>query len=210
MGLNVFGTPITVDTVKEMPEYHESKMIYSADCATVALEMKNAEGKDISARSFLEYMEPRFGLGVSTMCMIYNATGHPLTLVDTHSWEGRICETPYPMVILNGQWGAFLHGQYHNGAASEACVVYNGLNFDWVLSFTNSNSNTNTKTNRVYTNIRTPQHNGVDWDAIKSNLDNGKTTHTGVTAGVRMFASIGDISKCTVEAILTISDALDN
>lgn len=151
MGLNVFGTPITVDTVKEMPEYHESKMIYSADCATVALEMKNAEGKDISARSFLEYMEPRFGLGVSTMCMIYNATGHPLTLVDTHSWEGRICETPYPMVILNGQWGAFLHGQYHNGAASEACVVYNGLNFDWVLSFTNSNSNTNTKTNRVVT-----------------------------------------------------------
>ncbi|KNA18083.1 hypothetical protein SOVF_073300 [Spinacia oleracea] len=216
MGSNVFGTPITQEMLKSMPEYHgtKDKDINAHNRAVVALEMKNAEGKDTNARKFLKALEPRFGLDTMTMCTIYNATGDPLTLVDAHSWTGRVCESPYPMMILNGQWGAFLHGKHADGHSSEAVVVYKGNNLHWVLSFSNLRTNV---TNKVYTEISESRHyDDQEWKNIKNSLDKGKTTHKSegnnseTVDRALMFASIGDISICEVEAILTTPKALSD
>ncbi|KNA19939.1 hypothetical protein SOVF_056860, partial [Spinacia oleracea] len=178
MGSNVFGTPITNHTLRAMPEYSDKKSITANDRSILALEMKNAEGKDINARNFLESLQARFGENVSTMCMIYNATGGSLTFVDAHNWTGRVCESPYPMVILNGQWGVFLHGRYgHEEAGSEAAVVYHGINYDWLLSFSNRADITN---NRVALKIyQSGKFQSTNWNTIKGSLDEGKLMHQG-------------------------------
>ena len=52
---------------------------------------------------------PRYGNGISTKCLIYNATGATLDFITYKDWQGHIFETPHPSQIQNGQWGAFLH-----------------------------------------------------------------------------------------------------
>lgn len=47
-----------------------------------------------------------------------------------------------------------------------------------------------------------------EWTSIKTQLDNGKVMHHGRKDGALMFASIGDVLKCTVEIILTTTEAI--
>ena len=54
MASNVFGTPITDATLQAMPDYI-GKEITATDRAHVALNMKNAENKDVNARSFVGF-----------------------------------------------------------------------------------------------------------------------------------------------------------
>jgi hypothetical protein len=71
------------------------------------------------------FVTPRYGNGISTKCLIYNATGATLDYITYKDWHGHIFETPYPSQIQNGQWGAFLH--VHPKAAakgSAGAVVY--------------------------------------------------------------------------------------
>jgi hypothetical protein len=71
------------------------------------------------------FVTPRYGNGISTKCLIYNATGATLDYITYNDWHGHIFETPYPSQIQNGQWGAFLH--VHPKAAakgSAGAVVY--------------------------------------------------------------------------------------
>lgn len=145
MGSNVFGTPITTAMLRALPEYHEKKTITQTERARVALEMKNAEGKDINAKKFVENIKDAFTL-VCTMSLIYNATGETMTFVEARDWEGRVLETHYPVIIANGQWGAFVHGQNFGGPqASRAGLVYTAINSqgqarDWFMGFHNSSS----------------------------------------------------------------------
>lgn len=44
------------------------------------------------------------------MCLFYNATGDPVNFVKDYNWNGHILGSfEYPISIVNGQWGAFLH-----------------------------------------------------------------------------------------------------
>lgn len=79
-----------------------------AKTAHVALNMKNAEEKHVIARNYVERKKANWGTGISTLCLVYNATGDTITRVPGHDWYGHI-EDQYPEEIANGQWGGFLH-----------------------------------------------------------------------------------------------------
>ncbi|XP_074293849.1 23 kDa jasmonate-induced protein-like [Silene latifolia] len=102
MACHVFGTSVTDATFKGMTEYNH-KAIQAVDRARVALEMKNAEGKDIEARNFVDKIQTAIERK-GVRCVIYNATGGPLKLV------------------ANGQWASFVHEKVN--AASITALVF--------------------------------------------------------------------------------------
>lgn len=85
------------------------------------------------------------GNGVSTLCLVYNASGDTITLATNYDWFGHIGRDPYPTHIGNGQWAAFLHEKRALiPSGSVAAVVYRGKNevtpffpYDWMLSWHN-------------------------------------------------------------------------
>ncbi|KAH7515061.1 hypothetical protein FEM48_Zijuj11G0156100 [Ziziphus jujuba var. spinosa] len=94
--------------------------------------MKNADDKDVNARKFVESLKPKYGvLVVTTTCLIYNATGNRLTYVGSHDWQGHIGDSPYPLVLENGQWNAFLH------VCTEIRVAdhYKGINWSSIYDY---------------------------------------------------------------------------
>ncbi|XP_048328472.1 23 kDa jasmonate-induced protein [Ziziphus jujuba] len=113
MAPNVFGDPITDETLKALPEYAIKETITSEDTAQVALNRKL----------------PIPDIPVNVLGYINNATRHTLKLVYDHDWSGHVDESlSYPQKIENGQWGSFLHiGDYPPGLfvrQSTAAVVY--------------------------------------------------------------------------------------
>jgi len=129
MACNVFGIPITNETLKEMAEYHDKK-IASKDRARVAFQMKNAEGKDVNARKFVENLRKEYAEDC-ILCLIYNATGDSVILDTYKHGDGSLAPSPYPVVIANGQWGAFLK-QVPNSTVRDgaAALVYAAKNAD--------------------------------------------------------------------------------
>ncbi|GMP46643.1 hypothetical protein CsSME_00014708 [Camellia sinensis var. sinensis] len=123
-----------------MPQYYK-KEITPRDRAHVAMLMKNAENKDHNARNHVESRKKDFGDGISALCVIYNATGDALKFITTHDYHGHIYADPYPTIIQNGQWAAFLHVKPSViTAGSSAGVVYRGKNqsgeqHDWMLAW---------------------------------------------------------------------------
>ncbi|XP_073111354.1 23 kDa jasmonate-induced protein-like isoform X2 [Elaeis guineensis] len=106
---NVFGNPITDETLRGMPEYKEKPEITATERAKVALNMRNAGDKHVEAHEFVE--------GLKDDC------GGRLDFVPS----GHIGASPYPQQINNGQWGAYLHVDSKGAAVgSSAAVVYWG------------------------------------------------------------------------------------
>lgn len=142
MASNVFGNPITNQTLEAMPKY-EGKTITRLDRATEAINMKNDGGKDKDVRAYVDSLKQKWGTGVSTLCLFYNATGDPITFICDHNWHGHIGPDPYPLKIANGQWGGFLHVKTSGVATgSSAAVVYRGQNnndihCDWMAAWSN-------------------------------------------------------------------------
>lgn len=137
---NVFGIPITDETLREMPEYI-NRQITQTDRAHVALNKINEDNRYSNALGCVNQLKEDFGDGVSTLCVIYNATGDTLTLVTSHDYNGHVYTSPYPEQIANGQWGAFLHVKTTAAmAGSVGAVVYRGKNqngdvCDWMLGW---------------------------------------------------------------------------
>ncbi|KAF3449401.1 hypothetical protein FNV43_RR10134 [Rhamnella rubrinervis] len=212
MASNVFGNPITDDTLKAMPEYI-GKVITATDRAHVALKMKNAENKDVNARTFVENLKSRYGNGVSTLCLIYNATGGTLRFVGSHNWYGRIGESPYPNQIANGQWGAYLHVKTAVVASgSVAACVYRGENAsgtgrDWMLAWYNP-WNRLFNNNRVYTEIRAARHYETDhWNYIYNILKNNGLSYSDTWGGCESSVSSGSSTSPIFEGVMTLVGA---
>ena len=98
MAKNVFGDAITDETLKGM-EYKITRI----NRAHEALNMMNDGLKHKAASDYVQGLKADYGDGVSTLCLFYNATGDPLTLVDTRSWQGYFWEAMCLQVIENGQ-----------------------------------------------------------------------------------------------------------
>ncbi|KAM5579708.1 hypothetical protein ABKV19_009471 [Rosa sericea] len=142
MMANVFGNPITDSTLKGMAEYADRE-ITAVDRARMAINMKTANMKDMNAHTYVENLKRQWGSELSTLCLIYNATGNTMMLVGSKDRDGHIGQVPYPIVIQNGQWGAFLHvGDSSYG--SMASVVYRGKNgkigndCDYIMAWSNT------------------------------------------------------------------------
>ncbi|KAM7271962.1 hypothetical protein ACFE04_031176 [Oxalis oulophora] len=213
MAYEVFGNPITDETLKALPQY-EGKTITRHDRAYMALQMKNAEEKDVNARKYVETLKSQYGNGVSTLCLIYNATGDPIHQVGSNDWHGHIASSPYPSVIANGQWGAFLHVHPTGAAAgSQAAVVYrgmnsNGTNYDWCIVWV-------TPWNRAYNNhayveIREVGHfhgEGIWWTVQRKSEDSGYN-HRETMDGCLCDVSMGNETSPIYQAILTHDDLM--
>ncbi|GAV82716.1 hypothetical protein CFOL_v3_26167 [Cephalotus follicularis] len=74
MAANVFGNPITDETLQSMTKY-EKKQITRIDRVHEALNMKNAQSKDVNAQTYVENLDKQYGKGITTLCLVYNATG---------------------------------------------------------------------------------------------------------------------------------------
>ncbi|WP_368733983.1 hypothetical protein, partial [Acinetobacter pittii] len=115
-----------------------------------------------------------YGTGTSTLCMIYNATGGNLTFVLKHTWEGNVWQSPYPQLIQNGQWAAFLHVRGRLMGPSKEAIVYRGQNNDgasrdWMLAWNTPRRNFQ---NRVYTEIRSAgSFASVNWNTIDNSME---------------------------------------
>ncbi|XP_058727803.1 23 kDa jasmonate-induced protein-like [Vicia villosa] len=123
---NPFGVVVDNDKLEEMARYI-GKTITQEDRAREAMHLINEDDKDAKAAKYVDSVKEYYGDGVSTLCLVYNATGDTISYVTDHDWYGYIGRTPYPTEIGNGQWGAF-HHVHETGASSgsEAAVVYRG------------------------------------------------------------------------------------
>ncbi|XP_068345648.1 23 kDa jasmonate-induced protein-like [Pyrus communis] len=175
MADNVFGEPITNATLEGMREYACRRgQIERIDRARVAMNMKNAAGKDAKARAHVEKLKAESGAGIATLCLVYNATGSTLEYIGQKDWIGLMGKSPYPPLIANGQWAAFLHVRVQWG--SSAAVVYRGknaggTNCDWMLSWANPKDRVKWD-NRVYTEVRKTNHfnNEATWGEVNKLL----------------------------------------
>jgi hypothetical protein len=138
-----------------MPEYINAPTITRHDRAAVALDLKNAGQKDVNARTFVDNIKQQWGAGVSTLVVFYNASGDDIQLVQNHDYWGHIGPSPYPTLVRNGQWGAFLHVKTSGAASgSSAAVVYRGLDAsgnsrDWCFAWDNPWSRAGDNNNKV-------------------------------------------------------------
>ncbi|CAL5324157.1 unnamed protein product [Camellia sinensis] len=211
MASNVFGIPITDATLRVIPEYERRAR---KDRAHVALEMKKAENKDVIAREYVENLKRQWGTGVSTLCLVYNATGGTVTFVTHHDYWGHIGEAaPYPVEIANGQWGAFLHVKTTGTATgSTAAVVYRGKNedgadCDWMFAWSNPWDRA-CWNNTVYTEIREAHHyDECNWDRVSELLYNSGLNERGEGNGCLSYVSTESDTSPIFEAIMTLKNA---
>ncbi|XP_074294748.1 23 kDa jasmonate-induced protein-like [Silene latifolia] len=201
---NVHGTPVTGATLKGMTEYHD-KEIKAVDRARVALEMKNAEGKDSDARR----SNDTIGKGVS--CLIYNATGGPLKLVTAFQYTGWVEAFPYPSLLQNGQYGSFVF--LNTSDASSMAVVYEDTQDpkrQWVLGWRRIPGTFN----KCYAEIREPGHySRGSSDSVRRSLQllidsSDDDIHEIENNGNMILSSFGNAPFPVYEAILTIKAAL--
>ncbi|KAD6795799.1 hypothetical protein E3N88_06695 [Mikania micrantha] len=119
---NIFGDPITNKTMVQ-----RGLTPTQANKAQLAYTMMNHGNKYDNALRFVRDLKAQWGNGISTLCLLYNATGETLTYAASRNWFGDIGPSPYPTVILNGQWGAYLHTKIPKmPSGSVAAVVYRG------------------------------------------------------------------------------------
>ncbi|KAK9735094.1 hypothetical protein RND81_04G183500 [Saponaria officinalis] len=109
-------------------EEYKDKEITRRDMAEIAFEMKNEDGKDARARAHVDENRTLYAapptLAQFIPCLIYNATRDTIRL-KIYCELGYVSPSPYPMFIMNGQWGAFL-------VAAGGAVVYVAKNEDGV------------------------------------------------------------------------------
>ncbi|KAL5707645.1 hypothetical protein ACHQM5_018522 [Ranunculus cassubicifolius] len=212
MASNVFGNPITNSTLEGMPEYLD-KTITRTDRAHVALNMKNAGGKDVNARTYVENLKAAWGDGVSTLCVVYNATGDVVEFATAHDWHGHIGAAPYPQIIENGQWGAFLHVKTSGTATgSAAAVVYRGLNengnsCDWMLCWSIPWSTLGSH-NHAYTEIREAYHmDNNSWEYVDNLVGEAGLQHKDKWNGCVSTVIVGQNTSPVYEGIMTLTGA---
>jgi hypothetical protein len=128
--MNPFGVPITDETLKAMSRY-KGKTITQEDRAREAMRLINSEDKNLNALNHALTLKSSYGDGVSTLCLLYNATGDALEIVDDQKkdWSGYVYKEEPPRSFDNGQWLAFLHKHPEPQAIGcEAARVYRGKN----------------------------------------------------------------------------------
>ncbi|CAD5172059.1 unnamed protein product [Musa acuminata subsp. malaccensis] len=204
---NVFGDPITDETLEGVTEY--AKKLRKLRVA-MALDTQMKGNKYESALKYVREMKERWGTGVSTLCLVYNATGEPLTLHSTHDWWGHIYDqSPYPMRIGNGQWGAYLHVKRSGTPdGSNAAVVYRGKNDGGddtdSLLFWDNPWNKASYSNQAYAEInQAGYYDNIDWGVIAGKGSNAGPQYRAAWKGCVSTVVIESGTTAKFEATLT-------
>ncbi|KAH7510582.1 hypothetical protein FEM48_ZijujUnG0110400 [Ziziphus jujuba var. spinosa] len=217
MGDAVFGNPIRNSTLRGLLEFEDDYNITSIDRARVALNMKNAEEKNVRALQYLENLKENCGVDLGTLCLLYNATGNTIKFVTHKNWYGNIGASPYPMEIANGQWGAFLHVKRNPDPNSDGAVVYRGkdpteVECDWMVSWHNHDNKVHWNT-KAYAKVREIDHFLPDrtWGTIyDSMLSSGyfhdSTRDNDNRTGCSLSVSIGNDHFPIAVAVFKLQD----
>ncbi|XP_073054837.1 23 kDa jasmonate-induced protein-like [Primulina eburnea] len=207
MATNVFGNPVTDDTVRLL---HPNIInITARDRAEVALQYMNADERATNVSRFVHNLKAAYGTGTSTLCMIFNATGGNLAFVLNHNWEGNVWQSPYPQIIQNGQWAGYLHVRGRLIGPSKAAIVYrgqdnDGAGRDWMLAWNTARMNYQ---NRVYAEIRAAGGFGsANWNTIDSSMERQTNNYSTTTLGGFASASIGSGSSPEFVGIMSLAD----
>ncbi|KAL9233558.1 hypothetical protein vseg_008538 [Gypsophila vaccaria] len=211
MACHVFGTPVTDATLKGMTEYHD-KTIEAVDRAKVALEMKNAEGKDADARAFAESVQKSIDKK-GVRCLIYNATGGPLKLVAVFDYLGSVSESPFPSVLQNGQWAALVHEKANSSSTSVAAVIYEAtqsLQRQWVVGwFQRDNVLSKCCSEMRPFGYYSMASSNYLRQTFRDRIESSPFIHITENNGDAIFTSIGNTHLPIFEAILTQSAAME-
>ncbi|KAL9233556.1 hypothetical protein vseg_008536 [Gypsophila vaccaria] len=213
MTSNVFGEPVTNTTLRNMREFYEESCIEARERARVALEAKNVEEKETKARQFNEAGLQAISNG-GVGCLIYNATGGPLTLVAVFEYAGWISEpSHYPTLLLNGQWAAFVHAKDYD-RSSNGALVYEATQYpqsQWVLGWYKRGSAS--ASSKCYVELRPSGYYSMDspdstCHALRGLICGSKFIHNTGTSHDAIFSSIGNSATPIYEAILTKTEAM--
>ncbi|KAL6544313.1 hypothetical protein OROGR_010810 [Orobanche gracilis] len=196
MATNVFGNPVTDDTVRLV--YPNLTQITALDRAGVALQYMNADDRATNVSRSVHNLKEAYGNGTSTLCMVFNATGGNLHFDRHHSWEGSVWRSPFPDIIQNGQWAGFLFVRDRLMGPSKGAIVYRGENNDgigrdWMLAWNTSRMDWQ---NRVYTEIRAAgSFNSANWNTINNSMEAQTNNHSTTSLGCFASGSIGSGSS---------------
>jgi hypothetical protein len=72
----------------------------------------------------LKTWKTSFGDGVSSLILVYNASGDPLVFDCLQSFHGRRYDSAPAPTILNGEWMGFLHVKTSGVGSSGALVCF--------------------------------------------------------------------------------------
>ncbi|XP_058764397.1 23 kDa jasmonate-induced protein-like [Vicia villosa] len=206
--MSAFGVPITDETLKAMSRY-KGKTITQEDRAREAVRLIHSEDKNLNALNHALTLKFNYGDGVSTLCLLYNATGDTLEIVDgqKQDWHGSVEKEEPPRSFDNGQWVAFLHTHPTSEAyGCEAARVYRGKNIkgdvrDFMVAWSTPWGSIQ---NAAYTEVRERDHFPPHWDYIKvQKLEKaGKITKDETDEYCASTVSIGGITSPEFIAIL--------
>ncbi|KAH7529454.1 23 kDa jasmonate-induced protein [Ziziphus jujuba] len=191
----LFGKPITNETLAAMPKFAGKEMGRQerADEAFAAMYKDHKKSKAIE---FVKELKREYGDGVSTLCLIDNATGDAITCVGDHDWRGHLEKVPYPPRIGNGQWAAFLHVKNAAEArGSEGAIVYRGQNesgikCDFMQCWYNP---WDLRANRAaYSEVREENHfkEPTFWDIVYNKLTRSPLNHIDIYNGCKSSVGI--------------------
>ncbi|XP_021853280.1 23 kDa jasmonate-induced protein-like [Spinacia oleracea] len=172
---NPFGQVVDNDKLDEMPRYVDEPKSQE-DRAREAMNLMNEYDKNGKARKYVEGVKVDYGNGVTTLCMVYNATGETLYYSTSRDWYGFIGRTPYPFEIGNGQWASFLHVKKTSASSgSEAALVFRGMNRngqsrDFLVAWSSPWSAF--YTNKAYSDVGVVGSFNGSWSTVYNNLQN--------------------------------------
>ncbi|CAL4985349.1 unnamed protein product [Urochloa decumbens] len=200
---NPFGAAITEQTVKSLSYYSEQEKITQVDCAREAMRFIHAEDKNLSALEYAWELKGRYGRGISTLVLVYNATGARVTLEQGGpNWHGQNFGLQPPRSFQNGQWIAFLHisGQGLL-VGSEAARVFrgrdvNGRTRDFMVGWSILSSGAN----NAYTEIGNENYFSNRWSTVRRSLQQAKGITRAKDETCASTISIGgfNTSECIV------------
>jgi hypothetical protein len=117
--MTLIGTIIDADYVRS--KNPGKAKVTQADLAAAALQAQSDHVAD--ARDAVNAYKEEYGDGVSTLVMVYNASGAPMTFRSNNDSSGHIGKYPYDGTIQNGQWSVFLHTKTAGTATGSIAAV---------------------------------------------------------------------------------------
>jgi len=113
----IYGDVIDAAYAKVMGEDSSPKNL-----AKMATKVQTSADREKAATKMVNTMKTEYGDGISSLILIYNATGYPLNFYQNANYSGRMSKYQPDDLIQNGQWGCFLHVK-SSGTMTGSCGV---------------------------------------------------------------------------------------
>lgn len=185
--------------------------LFNTFMGSLAVDVNDLERDD--AMKEVQGEKAEYGNGISTLILFANSTAHELTLVNEHSFHGRVNRSNWRPVVAAGHTETLLH--VHSNAfamGSSGCVVYrgktpNGTVFDVFLGWDTPFSGTN----YVYCEVQPEGHwevgnsDKVSFQWMKDHKTCGvkKKSFSHKHMGCNVIATIGESSSPILQCEIT-------